>query len=311
MNRQPTSKFLDIAALSALAHLRFVAGQRMDGTYSGRHSSRSTSGSGEFADYREYSPGEDLRRLDWRVLGRTGRAYVRLFQDETNLQCTLVIDASASMLFGSPRGALQSRFAANRQSQGKLSYVQYLATGLSHIISRQQDMVGLAVVADGLTTFLAPGAAPTHVARLQQKIATLRTDWHTNLTGGLQELYSRSRRRGVLVVFSDFLVDDLEMTFGILRMFRQRRDEVALLHVIHPDEERLPEGNAFRFVGLEHEGTIDCRIADVRQQYEQRFAAHIALVRALAISCGCTYQRVSTATPYIQTLRSLLHARGA
>src|SRR3954465_2352959 len=95
------SRFLELNALSAVAHMRFVTRTQIEGSYSGRHRSRQKGGAGEFVDYREYVEGEDLRRLDWKVLGRTGRAYVKLFQEETNLLCTMMIDASASMLFGS------------------------------------------------------------------------------------------------------------------------------------------------------------------------------------------------------------------
>src|SRR3954453_2227650 len=109
------SRFLDLRALSALAHMRFVTRQQIEGAYSGRHRSRQQGGAAEFADYREYVEGEDLRRLDWKVLARTGRAYVRLFQDETNLLCTLAIDASGSMLFAGGRG-----------QYSKLNHVQWL-----------------------------------------------------------------------------------------------------------------------------------------------------------------------------------------
>src|SRR6516225_6014654 len=99
--------------------MRFATRQQIEGTYSGRHPSRRLGGAGEFADFREYTEGEDLRRLDWKVLARTGRAYIRLFQDETNLSCTLVLDASGSMQFGT--------------GGTKLEYVQFLATALSEV----------------------------------------------------------------------------------------------------------------------------------------------------------------------------------
>src|SRR5688500_5087072 len=101
---QPRSRCLDLRALSALAHMRFATKHQIDGSYSGRHRSKQQGGAAEFVDYREYSAGEDLRRLDWKVLARTGRPYVRLYQDETNLSCTVLIDASNSMRFGSTHG---------------------------------------------------------------------------------------------------------------------------------------------------------------------------------------------------------------
>src|SRR5438876_7779408 len=117
-----SSRFLELHALAALQHMRFATRHQIEGSYSGRHRSQQQGGAAEFVDFREYSPGEDLRRLDWKVLARTGRPYVRLYQDETNLLCTIVIDASASMSFG----------GNGRGGKGtKLEYVQYLTTALS------------------------------------------------------------------------------------------------------------------------------------------------------------------------------------
>src|SRR5512136_3001162 len=136
------SRFLDLPALAALEHMRFTTRHRIEGAYTGRHRSQQQGGAGEFVDFREYVGGEDLRRLDWKVLARSERAYIRLYQDETNLLCTLLVDASGSMRFGAP--------PAKALSGSKLEYVQYLATALTQVISRQQDQVGLTIVADGL-----------------------------------------------------------------------------------------------------------------------------------------------------------------
>src|SRR5690349_16621124 len=160
MKLQTDNPYLDLRALAALEHMRFTTRHRVEGSYSGRHRSRQPGGAGEFVDYRSYVDGEDLRRLDWKVFSRTGRAYVRLYQDETNLLSTIVLDASGSMDFTGdrnsrlPRGAsrfgLQSsrlRAAGTAAPQSvrqtgrtsKLEYARYLATALSHIIVRQQD----------------------------------------------------------------------------------------------------------------------------------------------------------------------------
>ena len=146
-----TSRFLDMRALASLQHLRFTTRRRIDGAYSGRHQSRQLGGAGEFVDFREYTPGDDLRRLDWKVLARTGRTYLRLFQDETNLMCTLLIDASGSMRFGGHTRGVDG-------PGSKLEYAQYLATALAHLICGGQDQVGLAVAADRLREFIPPGS---------------------------------------------------------------------------------------------------------------------------------------------------------
>jgi uncharacterized protein (DUF58 family) len=291
------SRFLDLAALAAVAHMRFTTRHRIDGAYSGRHVSRQQGGAGEFVDFREYTGGEDLRRLDWKVFARTGKAFIRLHQDETNLVCTLAIDASGSMTFGEK---------TRSGPQTKLGYVQYLTTALSQIVARGQDQVGLAVLRGDLDEFLAPSGTPTHLARVQEGIERLSTAPSPLLAPGLRQLFERSTRRGVLIVLSDFLADDLEAAFAALRLFRHRAWEVVVLHVVHPAEERLPEGAAYRFEGMENEGVCPCSPAEIRSAYAERFAAHLAMVRQMALAGGCDYRRVSTAVPYMQVLGGFL-----
>ncbi len=301
MTSNAHSRFLDLHALAALAHMRFTTRHRIEGAYTGRHKSRQLGGAGEFVDYREYSPGEDLRRLDWKVLARTGKGYVRLFQDETNLLCTLAIDVSGSMRFG---GRTATDLAGS-----KLNYAQRLATALSQVITRGQDQVGLALLTDSLESALPPGGTPSHVARVQEAIERLGTSPATRMADGLRRLFERSSQRGVLLVFSDFLMDDVDDVFAALRLFRHRQSEVIALHLVHPDEERLPEGAAFRFLGLEDDGQVDCSPSEIRALYEERFRAHLEMIRTFALSAGCDYRRVSTAVSYLTTLGGFLVER--
>ena len=301
MTARATSRFLDLRALTALEHMRFSTRRRVEGSFMGYHQSRQLGGAGEFVDFREYSGGEDLRRLDWKVFARTGKAFVRLHEEETNLLCTLVVDASGSMLFGaeSRRNTLGS----------KLEYVQYLATALSNVISRGQDHVGLAVLDGGLSEHLSPSATSSHVEHLQQIVEGLTTHPSLRMAAGLRDLFERCRRRGVLLVMSDFLMEDVEEFFAALRLFRIRGWDIVALHVVHPNEERLPEGVAYRFEGLENEGRINCSPAEVLALYQERFAAHLAMIRQLTLAGGCDYRRVSTAIPYLQTLGGFLVER--
>src|SRR5206468_4368413 len=136
-----------------------------------------------------------------------------------------------------------------------------------------------AVVGQTLGHVIAPASTFSHVLNLQTAIETARTEPASNLSAGFRELFGRLPRRGVLVLLSDFLVEDLEQTFAALRLFRHRRWEVVVLHLVHPEEERLPAGLAYRFEGMEGEGRIDCSPADVARLYEERFVAHVAAVR--------------------------------
>jgi uncharacterized protein (DUF58 family) len=300
------SRFLDLRALASLERMRFTTRHRIEGSYSGCHTSRQQGGAGEFVDYREYSGSEDLRRLDWKVLGRTGKAFVRIHEEETNLLCTLALDISGSMDF---RG-IARRDPEYRVPRGsKLQYAQYLSSALAHVISRGQDQVGLALLERGLQSMLPPGATLTHLNQLYALIEAIVPRPTTSMAAGLRELFERCRRRGVLLLISDFLMDDLEEVFSVLRLFRHRGWEVIILHLVHPEEERLPEATAFRFEGMEAEGRVDCSPAEIRATYRDRFAAHMAMVRQLALAGACDYRRISTAIPYLQTLGGFLVER--
>jgi uncharacterized protein (DUF58 family) len=297
MTIQTASRFLDLRALAAVAHMRFTTRHRIEGNYSGRHRSRQQGGAGEFVDFREYTGGEDLRRLDWKVFARTGKGFVRLHQDETNLVCTLAIDASQSMQF---------RGRAARGALSKLEYAQYLATALSHVILQGQDQVGLALLGDRLREFIPPGGTLSHAARIQERIEHITTEPTLNMAESLRLLFERSQRRGVLLLMSDFLMDDLEAVFASVRLFRHRQWEVVVLHIVHPDEERLPDVLAYRFEDMEDTGNVSCSPTEIRSAYEERFAAHLAMVRKLALVDGCDYRRVSTAIGYLQVLGGFL-----
>ncbi|HEX3998842.1 MAG TPA: DUF58 domain-containing protein [Pirellulales bacterium] len=292
-----TSRFLDLRALASLANMRLAARHRTEGPYSGRYPSRQLGGAGEFVDYREYSDGEDLRRLDWKVLGRSGRAYIRLYQDETNLCCTFALDSSGSMRFA----------GANRMS--KIDYAKYLTTALSYLIAHGQDQVALAILGERLIEHLALGSTTAQVARLHAAVEELMTAPSRRMAAALRELFEQSTRRGVLIVESDFLMDDLDDTFAALRLFRRSGWRVQIWHLVHPDEERLPEGVAFRFEGLEDDGGLSCSPGEIRAEYEKRFAAHLAMVRSQALAGDCDYRLLSTAMPYLQVVRSFLVSR--
>ena len=305
MTTKQTGRFLDLGTLSALTHLRFSTRHRIEGSYSGRHQSRQQGGAGEFVDYRQYSGSEDLRRLDWKVLGRTGKSFVRMYQDETNLLCTLALDVSGSMAYGGAN--LQANISSGRSTGlSKLEYAQYLATAMSYLIVHGQDQVGLAVLEEGLRTHLPPGGTFSHLARLHEEVEHLTTRPSTTMAAGLRALFEQSKRRGVLLLMSDFLMDDLSEVFAAIKLFRHRNWEVVVLHLVHPEEESLPEGTAFRFIDMENHTHLNCSPSDVREDYRRRFEKHLAAVRQFALAGGCNYRLVSTAVPWFHTLGGFL-----
>jgi uncharacterized protein (DUF58 family) len=303
VTKQERSRFFEPAKLAGLEAMQFTASRRVEGAYSGRHVAKRRGGAGEFVDYREYAPGDDLRRLDWKAMGRTGRSYLKLFQDETDLRCTLLLDASGSMV--------QGRQSAKDLRGSKLEWMQYFATALSHLILLGRDAVGLCVVNQRVIEYIPAVASPLHRDRIHQSVASLTPGGTTDLGHGLDELWLQAGRRGVLLVMSDFLVPRLESVLSSIRRFRSRGWEVIALHLIHPTEEKLPDGTAFRFVGLEHDGTVDCQLMDVHQAYRQRFEEHVGVVRNSLVSTGCDYHRIRTSESYLTVLRSFLVMRSS
>ncbi len=235
------------------------------------------------------------------MLGRTGRPYIRQYEDETNLVATLVLDVSNSMTFGAGLGS--------GAGGSKLDYARFLAAAMAYLIIKERDRFGLALVSSKLDAFHAPASTTTQLEVVVNALEEARPAPQTALAPALRDLFSRLRRRGMLMVVSDFLEDDLERLFGSLRLFRHEHFGVVLLHILHPMEERLPAGAAYRFEGLEGEGYRNCSPEDVANLYERRFRAFLTGLRARAAAAGCGYHLFSTAVPYVEQLKTLLVER--
>ncbi|MCZ7644414.1 MAG: DUF58 domain-containing protein [Planctomycetota bacterium] len=302
----PRYRFLEPAALQELKNLRFIAKRIVEGSFAGRHRSNIRGSSVEFADYREYSPGDDLRRLDWKVYLRTRRPYIRTFDEETNLTVLLAVDTSRSMDFG----GRESR-GARGAALTKLNYARYLAAALAYLVVQSRDQAGLALVANDLAGWHAPGSTHRHLDGLLNLLERAEVGKSTRLGAGLESLFTLVRRRGILILVSDFLDENLDDLFRMVRLYRHRRFEVILFHVIHPEEQALPYGRNFRFVDSEGGGELEVDPRDVEQGYAAAFEAHRLRVRNLALGCGCEYEPVETGVTYPDAIRAYLRVREA
>ncbi|MCA9264752.1 MAG: DUF58 domain-containing protein [Planctomycetales bacterium] len=298
-----SSRFFEPAKLAGLEKMRFTTTRRVEGAYSGRHVAKRRGGAGEFVDYREYAPGDDLRRLDWKAMARTGRSYLKLFQDETDLRCTLLLDCSGSMNQGSQ--------LSSPARGSKLEWMQYFSTALTHLIILGRDAVGMSTVHERASHFIAPVGTVQQRDLIFHAIQQLSAGGPTDLSSALDDVLVKSRRRGVLLVISDFLVPSLAQVVASIRKFRARGWEVIAIHLVHPDEEQLPRGNAFQFVGWEEDGRVNCQVAEIRQAYQERFAQHLQFTRNSLYSVGCDYHVVRTAESYLDVLRSFMVLRSA
>ncbi|CAN5336775.1 DUF58 domain-containing protein [soil metagenome] len=218
--------FLPPAELLRLGSLELIARLVVEGYLVGRHRSPGRGGALEFAEHRPYVPGDDLRRVDWKVYGRTDRHYIRESEEETNLRATLVLDASASMAFATGAGPT------------KWEYARAVAAALAHLLLSQQDAVGLATFGESLGSFVPPRGGRGQRARLLEALANARPGGGTAPEAPFRELAERLPRRGVLVLLSD-LMGPPERFLPGLRYFRHRKHEVIVFQVLDPAERSL------------------------------------------------------------------------
>src|SRR5690348_10495541 len=251
-SRHPRS-FLDAQVLSRLANVPLFSRRPMQGSVSGRHPSPHRGSSVEFAEYRKYVPGDDLRRLDWRVYGRSDRFYVKEFEADTNLRCCFILDTSGSMAFGSA-------------GVTKVEYARKLAGSLGYLAVQQGDAVGISCVARGVVRSLPPSRNPAHLPAFFDLLEQAKPDGETHLAPVLHELAETIRQRALVVILSDLFVEP-ELLRGCFQHLRFRRHDVAVFHLLDPLEVSFDFGRPMRFLDLEGGPAIFAEPNDIADRY--------------------------------------------
>lgn len=297
-DRAHRADLLAPAELAALGGLEFVTRKVVEGFLAGLHRSPHRGFSVEFAEHRAYQPGDDLRYIDWRMFGRSDRYYIKQYEEETNLRSYLFLDASASMAWSSLPGELPP----------KLWYAKQLALSLALLLLRQGDGVGLIGFDSAIRTQIAPRGGRRHWQDLLRGAESLVAAGGTDAASALQDIAGRLQRRGLVILFSDLLVDP-ESTRLSLKFLRHRGHEVLVFHLIDPGELELPGVRDARFVDPETGEEIPVSIADLRTEY--RAAVEEALVewRQFFASERIDYQLVQTDQPMVHGLRAYLRKR--
>ena len=289
-------RFLDPAVLARLGTLELKARTIVEGFLSGLHRSPLKGFSVEFAEYRQYLPGDDLATIDWKVFARTDRYYVKKFEEETNLDCHLLLDVSASMAYGS-RGLT------------KLQYGSMLAASLAYLMNRQRDAVGLVAFDDSIVDMLPPGTRPGHLRSLLLMLDRLRPGSKTDVSKPMHLLADGVHKRGMVVLISDLLDDPANVVSG-LRHFRFRGTDVVVFHVLDPDELTFPFERATRFRDIEGDEEVMASPSMVRQQYLEELDRAIEGYRAQLTSSGIDYCLLDTSQPLEFALSAYLSTRG-
>ena len=290
-----SSKYSDPDVLASIAGLMLRARRVVEGTISGLHRSPFHGFNVEFAEYREYSPGDDLRRLDWRALGRTDRYYIKQYEEESNLRATIVLDASASMRYGS--GAMT-----------KFDYAATIAASLATMLVEQQDPVGLALFDTEQRELLAPAATQAQLSRIIGQLEAARPDRKTELGAVLQVLTDQLKSRGLLIVISDLLTD-LESFYDGLARLQHRGNEVLVIQVLDKDEMDLPFKDLVLFHDIEGDEEFFAEPWAFRNAYSNAMQEFVADVTRACGSRGIDHLLLRTDQELSLALSHYLHAR--
>lgn len=286
---------LDGLNLSRLSGVKLRARAVMEGVLSGLHRSPHQGQSVEFAEHKEYAPGDELRHLDWKAYGKFDRYYVKRYEHETNLRAMLVVDGSASM--GYKSGALS-----------KLEVASTLAGALGYLLVRQQDAAGLSLLAGGRIQDVPARASAGHLNVVLDSLEKLTPSGGTDLFSAADHLAESLGRRALVVVFSD-LFDDRGDALKRLLGLRARRMDMAIFHVLDPAELTFPFDDPTLFVSMEDERQIQVNPREIRESYLEEFNAFLENTKRQCAEADVEYQRVTTDAPLDEVLLKFLARR--
>jgi uncharacterized protein (DUF58 family) len=293
----PSPKYSDPDAIASISDLTLRSRRLAEGAISGQHLSPFHGFNVEFAEYREYTPGDDLRRLDWRVFARSDRHYIKQYEEESNVRVTFVVDASASMSYKGSTAALS-----------KYDYAATMVVALSMLLTRQQDPVGLVLFDEKANTVLPPNATQSQVMVIAGLLEKCVPGRKTELGGLLRTVTGQLKRRSLLVVVSD-LFTDMEPVYDGLNRLRFQGHEVLMLQVLDRDELDLPFEGPTIFHDIEGEEELFAEPWAFRKSYKQ---AMLDFLDGVKVECGGRgYDHIQFVTdePLVSSLSSFLHAR--
>ena len=284
------SKYFDPRLFAKIGDLELIARFVVEGTITGRHPSPYHGFSVEFSEYRKYAPGDDPKFIDWKALAKSDKVYVKEFEAETNLKAYLLLDVSASMGCG-------------REGMTKLQYACYCSAALAYLMLRQMDATGLVAFDEEVRAYLAPKSGAAQLRSILTTLDGLEPGRETNISASFHALAGRVHRRGLILVFSDFL-DDPERVIRGLAHFRHKKHEVIVFHVIDPAEEDFPFTEFVEFEDLETGARLPTHARLAAPRYRERFRAFARDLQRRCAENAIEYVALRTDRP---VERALLH----
>lgn len=284
------------AQLAQFGHLELIAHQLVEGVMMGRHRSPFKGSSVEFVEHREYYPGDEIRHIDWRAFGKTGRYYVKEFEDETNLRAHLLVDASGSMAYAG-------------QHLSKFQYAKMLAASLAWLLLGQRDAVGLATFDSKIREQIKPTSNRDTFRRMLEILESTKPGEDTGLSSVIESILPSIQRRSLIILVSDCF-DDLDLLAKALQRCRHARHEVAILRITAPEEEEFPFDRPTQFRNLEN---LDHRLlvdpTRLRKEYLRQYSEFVRGLEKECLSLGISCHRLLTSDPLQKALGAWLAER--
>lgn len=287
---------VDAALLDAIENLRLVARQVAYGALAGTHRSPRRGSSIEFSEHKIYTPGDDVRHIDWRAFAKTERIQVKQFEDETNLTVELLLDHSGSMNYSS--GSYGT----------KLEYARRIAAALAYLALRQADATGLTTFAHTVTDELPARASSSHLLEVLRRLVSLNGDGATRLDRSIERFANRSRRPSLVVILTDLLDPSGDLLASFRRLVARRHD-VVVMHILDRAEIEFPFENPSNFLSMEDQRRLFVHPRSIRGSYLREMTKFLEQIENELTGAGVNYIRVCTDQPADEALRQMLQRR--
>ncbi len=290
-------KYLSPDTVSKLKGMELKARMVVEGFIAGMHKSPYHGFSVEFAEHRQYMPGDSIRDIDWKVYAKSDRYYIKQYEEETNLKAYLLLDCSGSM-----------GYTSDKKRQTKFDYALTLSASLSYLMLKQRDAVGLVTFADKINQYIPPRSASGHMHQLLKHFSDLETDSTTDISIPLHDMAERIKRRGLVVLVSD-LFDDPEKIVSGVKHFRHRNHEVIVFHIVDPRERDFAFGGEAIFQDMETGEKITTLPWQIKKDYQKQFDTVTNQISAECRQARADYHLIDTSTPFDKALYAFLAKR--
>lgn len=289
-------KYLQPDVVAKLANMELVARLVVEGFITGLHKSPYHGFSVEFAEHRQYMPGDEIRHIDWKIYGKTDRYYIKQFEEETNLKSYIILDASRSMAYSSD----------GRMT--KLEYASFIAAALAGLMVQQRDAVGLTIYDEKVRSYMPPHATKSYLREILRQLETMKASNKTSTADSLHTIAERIKRRGLVIILSD-LFDKPGDVMSALRHFRHKKNEVIVMQVLDPMERSFAFGRDAVFKDLETSEELTTQPWHIQKAYQQEMKKFLDSYKKECRENNIDYVLLDTSVPFDIALFEYLHKR--